>query len=110
MQVRNRLDDSLHVAVVHLPVQEGPRAAQLVLDPRLPERRTIGPVEAAIGLEVLQATHTETRALNRAGFAVQARGRCGRQLAGLTAVLRETRLHRLAHHHASVPKTGRHGR
>jgi hypothetical protein len=106
MQVLNRLDNSVHVASIHLRTGEV-TAAELILDPKLPERRTMGPVEAAISLELLQATREEAQKLNQAGYTVQTSGAATRRLAKLANVLRDARLHSPARQYPMVPKTGR---
>jgi hypothetical protein len=109
-----RLLDKLHGGIHGARVSkyrniDGERA-QLILDPGRQGGRTVGPIEAAISLELVRANPHERHALAGAGYVVTARGRSGGGLARLSAVLQRARLVKPTRQEPPVPKTGRHRR
>ena len=108
MRLFDKLDGRVHSATVKAAMPREDARTELLLDPSVRPCRSIGPIEAAITLELVSAEPHEERELTKAGYAVPDRSWLGSGLAELSAVLRHTRLMGPTRQESFVPKTGRH--
>ena len=89
MRVRSRLDGSFHSAA--LRSFDGTDDVRLVLDDASSASKALGPVTAAVSLELVTASRTERSHLARAGFAVSPHEPPGPHLLRLARVLQRNR-------------------